>query len=108
MPAILTENLFISCFDDAKKLKDEKFLNDLADIYCQGIAEALYGINVVSNCNNKEGKEDMEKISITIPDWANEAIEWALGAGLITTEEGSEDFYRLITILYRYHNKFND
>jgi len=58
MPAILTENLFISNSVDANKLKNEKFLNYLADIYCQGIAEAL-GI---------EGNEDMDKISIIIND----------------------------------------
>ncbi|MFZ5645776.1 MAG: N-acetylmuramoyl-L-alanine amidase [Bacillota bacterium] len=61
MPAILTENLFVSNPRDAEILKDAKFLSDLADIYCQGIAEAL-GILL-----NKES-DNMEKVTIVIND----------------------------------------
>lgn len=41
MPAILTENLFISNVSDATKLKDEKFLDKLALGHANGLQEYL-------------------------------------------------------------------
>lgn len=89
IPAILTENLFISNPKDAGKLADDKFLEKLADIYCQAISEAL-GTKKKDN----------------IPEWARNAVEWAYNQKLILNKEGSNDFYRFIVIIYNYHNKF--
>lgn len=88
MPAILTENLFISNPKDAEKLADDKFLEDLADIYCQAISEVL-GTKKKDN----------------IPEWARIAVEWAYYQKLILNREGSNDFYRFLVVLYNYHNK---
>src|SRR5699024_2830548 len=41
MPAILPENLFIDRKEDAAKLKQSSFLNDIAKAHADGIAKAL-------------------------------------------------------------------
>jgi N-acetylmuramoyl-L-alanine amidase len=41
MPAVLTENLFIDTVSDANKLKNESFLDGLAEAHARGIAAAL-------------------------------------------------------------------
>ena len=50
MPAILTENLFIDRKEDAALLKQESFLNLLAEGHAEGIAAAV-GIKKVSSSN---------------------------------------------------------
>jgi|GEM_PF-1592355 len=89
MPAMLFENLFISNKNDAAKLKNSKFLDSLAAAYCTGIALAL-------------GTGATEGGGTMVPAWAKDAVMWGIKQGLINTQEGSEDFYRFITILYRY------
>lgn len=93
MPAILTENLFIDTEKDALKLADPAFLDGLALAHVKGLARAL-GANYGSAAEPE-------------PEWAGEAVEWAVKNGLVNTREGSEDFYRQVVILHRYHNKFN-
>jgi len=92
MPAMLFENLFISNSNDAAKLKIPSFLDNLAIAYCTGIARALG--------TGYTGGENM------IPAWASEAVNWALNNKLIVDANGSEDFYRQIVVLYRYHQRF--
>jgi len=44
-----------------------------------------------------EGKQSMP-----VPEWAKEAVEAAVRAGVVDTPEGgSYDFYRLLTVMYR-------
>jgi len=89
IPSMLFENLFISNKNDAAKLKDSSFLDSLAIAYCAGIALALEtGLTGGGNT--------------MVPAWAKDAVAWGVAQGLINTQEGSEDFYRFITILYRY------
>jgi N-acetylmuramoyl-L-alanine amidase len=89
MPAVLFENLFINNPYDAAKLKDAAFLDKLAGAYAAGIARAL-------------GQSLKPQVGPTVPEWAKEAVMWGVANGLINTQEGTEDFYRLVTILYRY------
>jgi len=89
MPAMLFENLFISNKNDAEKLKNSEFLDGLAAAYCTGIAQAL-GTGITGGSGTM------------VPAWAKDAITWGTKQGLINTQEGSEDFYRFMTILYRY------
>jgi N-acetylmuramoyl-L-alanine amidase len=88
MPAVLTENLFIDHPKDAAKLADPAFIRGLAGAYVRGIARAL-------GCALKP-KETL------VPEWAKEAVMWGIANDLITTQEGSNDFYRFMTVLYRY------
>ena len=89
MPAILTENLFIDNQNDALKLKDPAFLDGIAKAHVKGIARAL-------GCAYKGEAEAV------VPDWAKDAIMWAVARGIIVDQVGDETFYRLITALYRY------
>jgi len=57
MPACLIENLFISSPNDAKFLKDDKFLDGLAESLVKGIVKAF-------NLQLKEIKEDENKENI--------------------------------------------
>lgn len=42
------------------------------------------------------------KQSVTVPDWAQEAVDAAVNAGYIDTPDGgSIDFYRMVTVMYR-------
>ncbi|MCM2987902.1 N-acetylmuramoyl-L-alanine amidase [Bacillus safensis] len=52
MPAILTENLFVDRKKDAALLKQESFLNLLAEGHAEGIAAAV-GLKKVSSSNKK-------------------------------------------------------
>jgi spore germination cell wall hydrolase CwlJ-like protein len=37
-----------------------------------------------------------------VPDWAREAVDAAVAAGIVDTPEGgSYDFYRMLTVLFR-------
>lgn len=93
MPAVLTENLFIDTEKDALKLTSPAFLDGLALAHVKGLARAL-GANYGAAAEPG-------------PEWAQGAVEWAVKNGLVDTREGSEDFYRQVVILHRYHNKFN-
>lgn len=92
-PAILTENLFVDKAADAVKLSDSAFLDGLALAHTKGMAKAL-GVWV-------------ETAQPQVPNWAKEEIEWEVKNGLVNTREGSEDFYRMAVILFRYHDKFH-
>ena len=46
--------------------------------------------------------EAMPEKDVIVPDWANRAVLWAIANGLITEQDGSEDFYRFLTVIYRY------
>lgn len=92
MPAVLFENLFINNPYDAAKLKDAAFLDKLAGAYAAGIARAL-------------GQSLKPQVGPAVPEWAKEAVLWGLAEGIINTQEGSEDFYRNITMLYRYDKR---
>ncbi len=48
--------------------------------------------------------EEVGNVANGVPDWAQEAVKWAKDIGLINTVTGSEDFYRFIVVLFRYHN----
>jgi len=37
-----------------------------------------------------------------VPEWAREGIMWGVANGLIDTQEGSDDWYRFMTVLKRY------
>src|SRR5699024_2009003 len=52
MPAILPENLFIDRKEDAAKLKQSSFLNDIAKAHADGIAKALGLKGKVKSTNN--------------------------------------------------------
>jgi len=45
MPAVLTENLFLTNEEDAKLLKDDTFLDGLAEAHVKGIVKALNLLN---------------------------------------------------------------
>jgi N-acetylmuramoyl-L-alanine amidase len=89
MPAMLFENLFINNPYDAAKLTSPAFLVSLAKAYAKGIARAL-------GCALKPHPAP------TVPTWAQEGITWGIANGLIDTQEGSDDWYRFMTVLKRY------
>jgi len=69
MPAILLENLFVSSPNDAKLLKDSKFLDGLSVSITNGLARALnLQLKVENNINNKE-----ELIDMAIEKWMKDA-----------------------------------
>ncbi|WP_226570262.1 N-acetylmuramoyl-L-alanine amidase [Bacillus stratosphericus] len=57
MPAILTENLFIDRKEDAAMLKQESFLNSLAEGHAEGIAAAV-GLKKVSSSSKTNSKKE--------------------------------------------------
>ena len=87
--AILTENLFIDNPKDAALLADPAFRKELAAAYVKGIARAL-------------GQSRKPQAAPTVPEWAREGIMWGVANGLIDTQEGSDDWYRFMTVLKRY------
>ena len=87
MPAVLLECLFIDNAEDAKRLKDTAFLDGLAGAITTGIVQAL-------GLSKKEG-------TAVVPEWAQEAIGWAYNAGVISSKEGSNDFYRAVVMFFR-------
>ena len=48
MPAVLTENLFLTNGEDVKLLKDDTFLNGLAESHVKGIAKAINLLNFLN------------------------------------------------------------
>jgi N-acetylmuramoyl-L-alanine amidase len=86
-PAILTENLFIDHPADSVMLGDDDFLKGLAGAYVTGIAKVFD--------KKKEGEMQV------VPEWAKDAVEWALDKGIINSKDGTNDFYRCIVMLYR-------
>src|SRR5690625_3318897 len=65
MPAVLTECLFIDTKSDANKLKDNKFLNQVAQGHADGILEFLgikKGKNVQKSSKNSSAKKSYSKI----------------------------------------------
>ncbi|MBY9078419.1 glucosaminidase domain-containing protein [Paenibacillus sp. HN-1] len=73
-------------------------LTDSRDTLKNGISEQ--GNAVKSILARLTAVEDKE--SVNIPDWAQPAVQAALGAGAIDTPSGgSYDFYRILTVIYR-------
>lgn len=60
MSAMLSENLFIDTAQDQKLLKNNAFLNDIADAHAHGIAKAL-GIKKSNNSNSSKKKSSSKK-----------------------------------------------
>jgi hypothetical protein len=59
---------------------------------------------LLRNMTSKQRLETVEKrlIDGPMPDWAQNAFDSAVKDGLIDTpEDGSYDFYRLLTVLHR-------
>ncbi|WP_277745168.1 N-acetylmuramoyl-L-alanine amidase [Bacillus safensis] len=85
MPAILTENLFIDRKEDAALLKQESFLNLLAEGHAEGIAAAV-GLRKVSSSNktkptNKPAPKGV-KIAVVKPNvdgwlWVYDKPNWS-------------------------------
>jgi len=40
-----------------------------------------------------------------VPEWARTAVSWAVNVGLVNNPAGSDDFYRFIAVLYKYHKE---
>lgn len=89
MPAVLCENLFIDHMQDVAMLKNPDFIKGLAGAYVKGIARAL-------------GQSLKPQAEADVPEWAREGIMWGVANGLIDTQEGSDDWYRFMTVLKRY------
>ena len=69
MPAILLENLFVSSSNDAKLLKDNKFLDRLSVSIVNGLVKCFnLQLKVENNINNKE-----ELIDMAIEKWMKDA-----------------------------------
>lgn len=58
---------------------------------------------VVANTQLQQRVADLERLnSIPIPNWAHDAVDAAVRAGLVDTPNGASfDFYRVLTVLYR-------
>ena len=87
MPASLVEVAFISNPQEEAMLNDPAFQDAAGLAIAKGICDYL-GVPWMADVN--------------VPDWARDAVMWAVSRGLINSQAGSEDFYRFITILYRY------
>ena len=44
----------------------------------------------------------MKPDDVVVPSWAKDAVMWAMTNRLVMDQSGSDEFYRVITILYRY------
>lgn len=94
-PAVLVELAFLSHPGEEAMLNDPESHAAIAMAVAEGVAEYL-GLKLPPT-------EDPRAVQETIvPDWAKNSIMWAVANGLITNQAGSEDFYRLITVLHRY------
>jgi len=87
MPAILLENLFVSSPNDAKLLKDSKFLDGLSNSIAYGLVKALnLQLKVTEKVNNEEINEDMALL-----DWQKKlgtsAIDILSKKGIINDPE---------------------
>jgi hypothetical protein len=69
---------------------------------------AGYGLFRDEACNyfiyyDPKGEASVEEVKeVVVPDWAKSAVMWGISNNIINTQEGSPDFYRWITGLYRY------
>lgn len=102
MPAILTENLFIDQLSDAKKLKDEDFINQIARGHAVGLAKALKLSK--KSPNQEEGVSKMpEKDEQTLSEWAQEAVDLAIELGITDGTRMKEPATReeVITMIMR-------
>lgn len=92
----------------ASKLKSIMFQNNLSK-YDQEVEKMIQALQNQINeqqaqiaALQQKVKRLEEQSSMPVPEWANEAVDAALKAGLVDTPEGgSYDFYRLLTVLYR-------
>ena len=72
MPAILLENLFVSSSNNAKLLKDNKFLDGLADSIVNGLVKCFnLQLKVTENLNTNNNKEEL--IDMAIEKWMKDA-----------------------------------
>lgn len=69
-PAILTENGFISNAVDANKLKQDKFLDAIAQGHVNGFVKA-FGLKKKKGANNVSKDQ-------TVSDWAKDAQKWVV------------------------------
>lgn len=102
MPAILTENLFIDQLSDAKKLKDEDFINQIARGHAVGLAKALKLSK--KSPKQEEGVSKMpEKDEQTLSEWAQEAVDLAIELGITDGTRMKEPATReeVITMIMR-------
>ncbi|MED1481558.1 N-acetylmuramoyl-L-alanine amidase [Bacillus altitudinis] len=85
MPAILTENLFIDRKEDAALLKQESFLDDLAEGHAEGIAAAV-GLKKVSSSSKPSPKKEATpkgvKMAVVKPNadgwlWVYDKPNWS-------------------------------
>ncbi len=99
MPAVLIEVAFINNPKEEKLLKDQNFLYQASMGISKGIL-AFLGV---------EYKEEHDT-SDDISPWAKAAMEWATDKEINLTDgsmpKEAVSLERLVTILYRYHNKF--
>ena len=71
-PAMLIECLFIDQIDDAKLLKDNKFLDGLADSIVNGLVKCFnLQLKVTENLNTNNNKEEL--IDMAIEKWMKDA-----------------------------------
>ena len=90
MPAILLENLFVSSLNDAKLLKDDKFLNGLSVSITNGLGRALnlqLKVEKTNNTNNNNKEEN----NMGLLDWqknlGENAIDVLSKKGIINDSE---------------------
>ncbi|MCY7617482.1 N-acetylmuramoyl-L-alanine amidase [Bacillus pumilus] len=81
MPAILTENLFIDRKEDAALLKQDSFLNLLAEGHAEGIAAAV-GLKKVKTKPKKETTQKDIKMAVVKPNsdgwlWVYDKPNWS-------------------------------
>lgn len=86
MPAILTETGFITNESDAKKLKNDKFLNTIAESIYRSICEN-YGIDPSSATQPSENN----------PHWAQKHLDALIAKGIITSPQAHKDLDAYIT-----------
>ncbi|WP_144462656.1 N-acetylmuramoyl-L-alanine amidase [Bacillus pumilus] len=80
MPAILTENLFIDRKEDAALLKQDSFLNLLAEGHAEGIAAAV-GLKKVTSSSKPSPTPKGVKMAVVKPNadgwlWVYDKPEW--------------------------------
>lgn len=95
-PAVLVELAFLSHPGEEAMLNDPESHAAIAMAVAEGVAEYL-GLKLPLTEDSRAVEEET-----IVPDWAKNSIMWAVANGLITNQAGSEDFYRLITVLHRY------
>lgn len=88
MPAILLEYLFVDHIEDAKRLRDQTFMQGAAQATVVGIAKAMSLPTKANNVGNERGTGSNlpQNTQEDPPAWKTEAVNWLFQRGLLTDE----------------------